>query len=106
MTRVPFVLLVILSMMALANAGQTQTIGEFVPFKSVATSHTTLENYSKSKCLSRCKIAAGQGMCTLAGYNRDTKTCKLSLDTEGSLLTVQDANIGVIYLTLGNIYIF
>jgi len=99
MTRISSTVLVYLSVITLANAGQNETVGEFVPFKSVATSYKTLDNYSKSKCLSRCMIAAGQGMCTLAGYNLQTKTCRLSLDTEGSQLTVQDANVGVIYLT-------
>jgi len=70
---------------------------KFTEKRSVATSHTTLHNISKMKCVEKCKREQQNGMCTLAGYNKSTKTCYLSRDNPQDVLNTTDEGSGVYF---------
>jgi len=69
----------------------------FTEKKCVATSHTTLENISKIKCVERCNKERQNGRFTLAGYNKATKTCYLSVDDPQNALDTPDEMVGVFF---------
>jgi len=71
----------------------------FVDRKSVQTSHTTLEKYSKIKCVRKCHEESTKGLCSLAGYNKATKTCHLSVDNHHDVLDVEDEMSGVLFMS-------
>ena len=71
----------------------------FVDKKSVKTSHTTLENYSKIKCVRKCHEESTKGLCSVAGYNKATKTCHLSIDNHHDVLDVCDEMSGVFFMS-------
>jgi len=69
----------------------------FTEKKCVATSHTTLQNISKIKCVEKCNEERQKGRCTLAGYNKATKTCYLSVDDPQDVLDTADEMTGVFF---------
>lgn len=54
--------------------------------KKVATSYMTLQSYSKIKCVDKCLDEKRQNRCNVAGYNKATRTCFLSNDSQQDLL--------------------
>ena len=81
----------------LCNANMQSAMTVFTEKKSVATSHTTLQKVSKIKCVERCNQERQKGMCTLAGYNKATKTCYLSNDDPLDVLDTDDEMTGVFF---------
>jgi len=79
----------------LCNADIQSAMTTFTEKKCVATSHTTLQNISKIKCVEKCNQERQKGRCTLAGYNKATKTCYLSLDGPQDVLDTTDEMTGV-----------
>jgi len=73
----------------------------FTEKKSVATSHTTLQRISKIKCVDRCNKERQNGMCNLAGYNKATQTCYLSIDDPQDVLDTTDEMTGVFFYDPG-----
>ena len=68
----------------------------FIQNKSVATIRATVQNISKIRCVERCNKERQKGMCTLAGYNKATKTCYLSIDNPKDIMDTADEMAGVI----------
>lgn len=69
----------------------------FTEGKQLLTSHTTLQKISKIKCVERCNQAKKNNMCTLAGYDKATKTCFLSVDDPQNILDTDDETFGVFF---------
>jgi len=70
---------------------------KFTKKKTVATSHTTLHAISKIKCVEKCNKERQNGMCTLAGYNKATQTCYLSVDNPLDALDTSDDMSGIFF---------
>jgi len=69
----------------------------FTEKKCVATSHTTLQKISKIKCVEKCNQERQKGRCTVAGYNKATKTCYLSVEDPQDVLDTTDEMTGVFF---------
>ena len=70
---------------------------KFTEKKSVATSHTTIQNISKVRCVEKCNKERQNDRCTLAGYNKATKTCYLSVDDPLDAMDTTDEMSGVFF---------
>ena len=70
---------------------------KFTEGKKLSTSHTTLQKISKIKCVERCSKEKQTGGCTLAGYNKATRTCYLSVDGPHDVLDTTDDMFGVFF---------
>ena len=82
---------------SMCNADIQSVTTTFTEMKSVATSHTTLQGISKIKCVEKCDKERQNGNCTLAGYDKRTKTCYLSDDDPMNVLDTEDKMIGVFF---------
>ena len=82
---------------SLSNANIQSLTTMFTEKKCVATSHTTLQKISKIKCVEKCNQEKQKGRCTLAGYNKATKTCYLSVDDPLDVLDTDDEMTGVFF---------
>ena len=82
---------------SLGNANIQSVRTEFTEKKCVANSHTTLQNISKIMCVERCIQERQKGRCTMAGYNKATKTCFLSVDDPQDVLDTTDEMTGVFF---------
>jgi len=89
--------LILLGTFALCTATIESVTTTFTEKKSVATSHTTLQKVSKIKCVEKCNKEKQNGKCTLAGYDKRTKTCYLSVDDPMNVLDTEDEMIGVFF---------
>jgi len=83
--------------MSLCNANIQSVTTMFTRKKCVANSHTTLQKISKIKCVEKCNQERQKGRCTLAGYNKATKTCYLSVDDPQDVLDSTDDMTGVFF---------
>jgi len=81
----------------LCTATIESATARFTENKYVATSHTTLQKISKIKCVERCNQERQKGMCTLAGYNKATKTCYLIIDDPQDALDTPDEMASIIF---------
>jgi len=90
-------LLVFLVTITICTAIIQSVATKFTENKIVLTSHTELQMISKIKCVERCSKERQNGMCTLAGYNKSTKTCYLSVDNPQSVLNTTDEMSGVFF---------
>ena len=61
----------------------------FTEKRNVATSHTTLHTISRIKCVEKCNKERQTGGYTLAGYNKATKTCYLSVDNPQDVVDIR-----------------
>ena len=75
----------------------------FVNRKCVGTSRMTLQQYSKIKCVQKCHEENTKGLCNVAGYNKATKTCYLSMDSHQDVLDVADDMSGVYFMEKGTV---
>jgi len=82
---------------SLCNADILSVTTKFTEKKSVATSYTTLQKISKIKCVEKCNKDRQNGRCTLAEYNKATKTCYLSDDDPQAALDTDDEMTGVYF---------
>ena len=94
LVKTSIILFVVIS---LCNAKIQSVTTEFTGKKCVATSHTTLQKISKIKCVEKCNQERQNGRCTLAGYNKATKTCYLSVDDPQDVLDTDDEMTGVFF---------
>ena len=90
-------LLILLLSLCLCNAIIESVQTRFTEKKSVATSHTNLQKISKIKCVEKCNKERQNGRCTLAGYDKRTKTCYLSDDDPMNVLDTDDEMTGVFF---------
>ena len=100
-----FILLLII---ALCDAKIVSVRYRFTEKKSVATNHTTLHDISDIQCARQCNKERQIGRCTLAGYDRRTKTCYLSDDVQQNVMDTNDELVGVFYgpEVQGNVYVY
>ena len=89
--------LILFVAISLCNANMQSVTTQFTEKKCVATSHTTLQKISKIKCVEKCNQERQKGRCTLAGYNKATKTCYLSVDDPHDVLDSTDDMTGVFF---------
>ena len=83
--------------LSLCNANVQSVTTQFTEKKCVASSHTTLQKISKIKCVEKCYQERHKGRCTVAGYNKATKTCYLSVDDPLDVLDTTDEMTGVFF---------
>jgi len=69
---------------------------ELTEGKKLSTSYKTLQRISKIQCVERCNKEKQTGGCTLAGYNKATKSCFLSVDGPQDILDA-DKTYGVFF---------
>ena len=77
----------------------------FVNGKCVGSSRMTLHHCSKIKCVQKCHEESTKGLCNLAGYDKATKTCYLSMDRPQDVLDVDDDSSGVYFMETGTLKI-
>jgi len=70
---------------------------KFTGGKKLSTSYSTLEKISKIQCVERCNKDKQTGGCTLAGYNKATRNCYLSVDGPQDVLDTTDEAYGVFF---------
>ena len=76
------------------HADIVEFMANFQKGKTVATSYQTLERFSKVQCAEKCYKEGKKGRCRIAGYNKDTKICRLSMDSQ-QVLDIADDSSGV-----------
>ena len=75
---------------------------QFTAGKRVATSHTTITSVSKIQCVEKCIRADRENnMCNSAGYNKNTRSCQLSLDQQQDVVNDTDPSFGVFFMNPG-----
>jgi len=67
--------------------------------KSVETSQMTLYNHSEIHCVRKCHEENTKGLCSIAGYNKTTQTCHLSVDNHHDVLDVDEETSVVCFLS-------
>ena len=77
----------------------------FVGRKCVGSSRMTLHHYSKIKCVQKCHEESTKGLCNVAGYDKGTKTCYLSMDSPQDVLDVDNESSGVYFMETGTLNI-
>jgi len=90
---------VFLLTITLCMATLQSVLTRFTEKKSVATSHTILKSVSKVQCVEKCNKERQKGRCTLAGYNKATKTCFLSVDDPQDVVDTTNDMAGVFFYT-------
>jgi len=70
---------------------------KFTEGKILSTSYTTLLKISKIQCVERCNKEKKTNGCTLAGYNKATRSCYLSVDGPQDVLDTTDEMHGVFF---------
>ena len=72
---------------------------QFTAGKRVATSHTTIASVSKIQCVEKCIRADRENnTCNAAGYNKNTRSCQLSLDQQQDVVNDTDPSVGVFFM--------
>ena len=89
--------IVILLTISLCNANIESLRFTFTGEKRVNTTHTTLRDISDIQCARKCNKERQNGRCTLAGYDKRTKTCYLSNDEPLNVLDTTDEMAGVFF---------
>ena len=67
----------------------------FLTRKKVATTYSTVKSFSRMRCVEKCYDEKKQGRCNIAGYNKATETCSLSMDSEQNVVDTIDDSSGV-----------
>jgi len=96
-----FLVLIIAACVALIIENDTR----FVNRKCVGSSRMTLRHYSKIRCVQKCHEENTKGLCNVAGYDKATKTCYLSMDRPQDVLDVDDDSSGVYFMETGTLKI-
>jgi len=81
--------------------GATILTTNFTNRKAVATSHKTIQPLTDIQCVRECFQEGRKGMCNVAGYNKDTATCQLSVDSQQDVVDATDEMSGVFYMNDG-----
>jgi len=78
----------------------------FTEKKMVTTSHKTLKPFSIIQCVDLCYKEKEKGMCTMAGYNKTSETCYLSIDDPRNAVDTTDKMSGLFfYMYEGILYL-
>jgi len=95
--------IVILCTVSLCNANIESLRFTFTGKKVVNTTHTTLHDISDIQCARKCTKERQNGRCTLAGYDKRTKTCYLSDDDPLNVVDTGDGMIGVFFYEMTDV---
>jgi len=71
---------------------------QFMKGTAVARSHQTSQAFSEIQCVRKCLEERKKAMCSVAGYNRTSKVCYLSNDSQEDVVDVDDDNAGVFFM--------
>jgi len=86
---------VILATVSESRADLQEFLASFKKGKTVTASYQTLERFSKVQCADKCYQEGKLGRCRIAGYNKNTKVCRLSMDSQCDILDIADDSSGV-----------
>ena len=100
------ILFIYLMTIMLCTATIQSVMTKYTANKRVLTSYTTLQKMSKVQCVERCNKEKQSNGCNLAGYNRVTKSCYLSVDGPQEVLDTADETFGVFFYEPGQSGIF
>jgi len=89
--------IILLLTISLCYADIQSVATKFTEMKSVVTSYVTLQDISKIKCVEKCNKERQNNRCTLAAYDKRTKTCYLSDDDPMNVLDTEDKMTGVFF---------
>jgi len=95
--------MVILFSVSRCNADIESVRFTFTGNKSVNTTHTTLHDISDIQCARKCNKERQNGRCTLAGYDKRTKTCYLSDDDPLNVVDTGDEMIGEFFYEMTDV---
>jgi len=100
------VAVVIFITIALCSAKKQEVRMQFVRNKVLFTSYATKLNISELNCARWCARDKQVGKCKMAGYNKHSKSCSLSMDNPEDALDVADERTGVFVIKQveGNIH--
>jgi len=96
------VAVVFLMTIALCSTTVQEVRTQFVKNKLLSTIYATKQPMSQLYCVEWCSRERQSGKCTIAGYNKSSKTCKLSMDYQHNLLDVADETTGVFLMEEGD----
>jgi len=97
-TQIPYCFAVfVLFTKSICETSIATTSAQFAKRKVVATSYKTIQSLSKIQCVEKCFEEGRNGMCNVAGYNKRTKECYLSVDSPQDVLDVTDEMAGVFF---------
>jgi len=91
------VAIVFLMTIAICSTTIQEVKTNFVQNKLLSTSYATKQPSSQLYCVQLCSRDKQFGKCRIAGYNKSSKECKLSMDYPHTLLNVDDARNGVFF---------
>ena len=80
---------------AFCSADIQKVTTQFITNKVLSTSYATKQHISKLKCVEWCSRDRKMGKCKMAGYNKYSKSCSLSMDNPEDALDVTDEMTGV-----------
>jgi len=89
------VAVVFLLTIAFCSADIQEVRTQFITNKVLSSSYATKQHISKLKCVEWCSRDRKMGKCKMAGYNKYSKTCSLSMDNPADALDVADEMTGV-----------
>ena len=93
--KVVTVAVVILMTIALCSANKQDVRMQFVKKKVLHTTYATKETNSELNCARWCLKDKQLGKCKMAGYNKYSKSCSLSMDNPADALDVNDEMSGI-----------
>jgi len=77
------------------------SVTEFTIGKAVSTNYKAIERFSEIQCVRKYYDERKNDMCSVAGYNRTSRVCTLSIDNQEDLVDVADDMAGVFVMTDG-----
>ena len=89
------VAIVVLMTIALCSTDIQEVRTQFVKNKVLSTSYATKQHISKLNCVQWCSRDRQMGKCKIAGYNKYSKMCSLSMDNPEDALDVADEMTGI-----------
>lgn len=100
------VAIVFLFTIALCLAEIREVRTQFVKKKLLSTSYAIKQPISQLHCVQWCSKDRQTGKCKIAGYNKSSKTCQLSMDYPQQLMDVADEMTGVFLVDEGDTLYF
>jgi len=87
--------IVILVTFSQSNADFREFMTYFMARKTVATSYLKIECHSSIRCVELCYEERKRGLCNIAAFNKATKSCLLSTDTQQDVVDFSDDSSSV-----------
>ena len=86
---------------ALCSTTVQEVRTQFVKNKFPSTSYATKHPISSLHCVKWCSKDRQSGKCKIAGYNKASKTCELSMNYPQQLMDAADEMTGVFFVDEG-----